>query len=68
MHEALQIFLVNRERTIQFVNAIKDDLRSRIAVHPILGSVNCHELLLLMAVHPARHSKQIEENKAVLAS
>ena len=68
LHEALQSFLDSRERTIQFVRTNEDDLRRMIAVHPIIGTVNCHELLLLMAVHPARHAKQIEESKAVLAS
>jgi len=68
LQEALDEFLASRERTIGFVKTNTDDLRSRIAVHPVLGDVNCQELLLLMAVHPARHAKQIEENKVVLAS
>jgi hypothetical protein len=29
--------------------------------------VNCREILALMAVHPARHAKQIEEIKAAMA-
>ena len=68
LHEALQGFLAGRERTIRFVNTNKDDLRSRIAVHPILGTTNCFELFLLMAVHPARHAKQVEEIKAAITS
>ncbi len=43
LNEALQSFLASREQTIQFVNTNKDDLRRRIAVHPIIGTVNCHE-------------------------
>jgi uncharacterized damage-inducible protein DinB len=65
---AVQYFLAGRERTIQFVNTHKDDLRSRITSHPLMGVVNCHEILLLMAVHPARHAKQIEEIKAATTS
>jgi len=68
LHEALNGFLASRDRTIQFIAANQEDLRRRIAVHPILGTVNCHEILLLMAVHPLRHAKQIEENKEALAS
>ncbi|MGD0941543.1 MAG: DinB family protein [Terracidiphilus sp.] len=68
LHEALQGFIVSRERTIQFVKTNEEDLHYRIAAHPIIGTVNCYEVLLLMAVHPARHAKQIEESKAVLAS
>ena len=68
LQEALRGFLTSRERTIQFVNTSKEDLRSRISVHPIIGTVNCHEVLLLMAVHPARHAKQIDEIKAATAN
>lgn len=68
LSEAVQHFLAGRERTIQFVNENKEDLRSRITTHPLMGTVNCHEVLLLMAVHPARHAKQIEEVKAATAS
>jgi hypothetical protein len=45
----------------------KDDLRRRIATHPIMGTVNCHEMLLSIAVHTLRHVQQIEEIKASLA-
>ncbi len=65
---AIQYFLSGRERTIQFVNTHKEDLRSRITSHPLMGTLNCHEILLLMAVHPARHAKQMEEIKAATAS
>ncbi len=68
LHEALQSFLASRERTIRFVSTNVEDLRSRITSHPLLGTVNCHEILLLMAVHPARHAKQIEEIKAAAAN
>jgi hypothetical protein len=66
LSEAVQHFQAARKRTIQFVNQNKEDLRSKITTHPLLGLVNCHEVLLLMAVHPARHAKQIEEIKAAL--
>ena len=68
LHDALQGFLTSRERTIEFVHTNKEDLRTRIAVHPIIGTVNCHEVLLLMAVHPARHALQIGEIKAATAN
>ena len=63
LSEAVQHFLASRAQTIQFVNTNKEDLRSRITTHPLMGTVNCHEVILLMAVHPARHAKQIEEIK-----
>jgi hypothetical protein len=32
-----------------------------------MGTVNCHEMLLSIAVHTLRHVQQIEEIKASLA-
>jgi hypothetical protein len=61
--EAVQSFLASRERTIRFVENCGEDLRSKLTTHPIIGSVNCYETLLMIAVHPKRHAKQIEETK-----
>jgi hypothetical protein len=63
---AVERFLANRERTINFVRENTEDLRSRVTSHPIMGIVNCHEMLLSIAVHSLRHVKQIEEAKATL--
>jgi hypothetical protein len=68
LHEAIQGFLASRERTIGFVNTNEDNLHARIAMHPIIGTMNCKEILLLMAVHPARHAQQIDEIKAATAN
>ncbi len=67
LSEAVKQFLVYRERTVQFVHDNQEDLRCRITSHPIMGTVNCHEMLLSIAVHCLRHVKQIEEAKAALA-
>ncbi len=66
LSEAVERFMKNRERTIQFVRENAEDLRSRITSHPIMGTVNCHEMLQSIAVHCLRHVKQIEEAKAAL--
>jgi hypothetical protein len=66
LSEAVERFMANRERTIKFVRENTEDLRSRITSHPIMGTVNCHEMLLSIAVHCLRHTKQIEEAKAAL--
>jgi hypothetical protein len=63
---AVEQFRANRERTIHFVRENTEDLRSRITSHPIMGTVNCHEMLQSIAVHCLRHIKQIEEAKAAL--
>lgn len=59
--EALQAFLDRRARTIAFVEGCAADLRARITTHPIIGTVNCQEMLLMMAAHPERHARQIAE-------
>jgi hypothetical protein len=64
--EAFGQFQSNRERTVEFLERNQEDLRVRIAQHPILGKVNCHEMLLLMAVHPHRHAEQVAEIAATL--
>lgn len=67
LQDALEGFRASRARTIEFVNAHEGDLRARFTVHPLMGPLNCHEILLLMAVHPERHAGQIEEIKAAVA-
>jgi hypothetical protein len=67
LSEALELFLTYRERTVQFVKENKEDLRSRITLHPVMGTVNCYEMLQSIAVHTLRHVLQIEEAKAILA-
>ena len=64
--DAVQRFLTIRERTVRFVEGCDEDLRCKITSHPIIGTVNCYETLLMIAVHPLRHAKQIEETKAEL--
>jgi uncharacterized damage-inducible protein DinB len=64
---ALDRFLSSRERTLRYVEENREDLRCRLTTHPVMGDVNCYEVLLSMAVHPLRHVGQIEEIKAALA-
>jgi hypothetical protein len=60
--DGLEHFQVCRTRTIRLVQGCTDDLRHMLTDHAIIvGPVNCHEMLLLMAVHPARHAKQVHE-------
>jgi hypothetical protein len=63
---ALEHFIESRERTIAFVQGNREDLRARLTTHPILGTLNCYETLLLMAEHPLRHVQQIEEIKSAV--
>jgi hypothetical protein len=64
--DAVQSFLTSRQQTIRFVENCGEDLRSKLTTHPLIGSVNCYEILLMIAVHPKRHAEQIKEIKATL--
>ena len=60
--EALERFHAVRMETMQWLQAFEGDLRSWLAVHPLIARpVNCYEMLLLMALHPIRHTAQIRE-------
>jgi hypothetical protein len=62
MAEALQCFDSAWARTVAFLEGFDGDLRCWITDHPLIaGPVNCYEILLMIAAHPARHAKQIAE-------
>lgn len=67
LSDAVRHFLASRAETIRYVENCSEDLRSMLTTHPLLGPVNCQETLLLIAVHPERHAKQIDEIRAALA-
>jgi hypothetical protein len=58
---ATEAFLTARRRTLRYVEDCHHDLRARMTTHPLLGTVNCWENLLMMAMHPGRHAAQIRE-------
>jgi len=63
--EGVERFLASRERTLRFVENCEEDLRAQFTTHPMIpGRTNCYEMLLMMAVHPLRHSRQIAEIRA----
>jgi len=65
--EAIECFQAVRSQTIAFVENCNDDLRCRITSHPLVETpVNSYEILLMIAAHPYRHAKQIEEIKTAL--
>ena len=64
--DAVDHFLASRKRTMEFVEANEEDLRTKATWHPILGVANSHEMLLSIGVHCLRHVRQIEEIKADL--
>ena len=61
--EAVGAFLDARERTVEWLGKCDFDLRRRAVEHPALGPASAYELLLIMAAHPARHARQIQEGR-----
>lgn len=66
VNAATRAFVISRERTLRFVDAYTGDLRAKVANHPVIGPVNCYEMLLMMGAHPLRHALQIAEIRAAV--
>jgi DinB superfamily len=66
--DALQAFVASRDQTIRYVRNFQDDPRRQTANHPLVGPVNCYEMLLIIAIHPHRHAAQIREVRSALSA
>jgi hypothetical protein len=64
--EALEEFRKRRARTVAYVEQYQEDPRNRTTLHPVIGPVNCQEMFLVLALHPARHALQIKEARKSL--
>lgn len=61
---SLQAFTEQRDKTIQYIRTVQDDLRTHYWKHPATGTVDAYQVILLLAAHGERHRLQIEELKA----
>jgi hypothetical protein len=60
--EAVAAFDETRAEVISWVQRCEDDPKRLVTDHPMIpGPVTCYEILLMIAAHPGRHAKQIEE-------
>lgn len=60
--EAMEAFDGVRAQLVDWVENCAGDPRRMLTDHPLIeGPVTCAETLVMMAAHPARHAKQIEE-------
>jgi hypothetical protein len=57
-------FEQRRAVTIEYVRTTNDDLRDHFFDHPVFGTLDGYQWLLLLATHSGRHTAQIEEVKA----
>jgi hypothetical protein len=62
--ELIKAFEFNRKATMDYVRTTNDDLRDHFGPHPLLGTLDAYQWILLISAHSERHTKQIEEVKA----
>ncbi|MGA8540262.1 MAG: DinB family protein, partial [Terriglobales bacterium] len=62
--ELTMAFEDSRKATMDYVRTTNDDLRDHFAPHPVFGTLDAYQWILLISAHSERHTKQIEEVKA----
>lgn len=63
LSEALAHFESSRAKTLDYVASCTENLRGFTVKHPLAGVIDCYQCLLMIATHPLRHEKQIQELK-----
>ena len=58
---AIQAFVLRRDSTIEYIKSTQDDLKDHFVAHPLFGTVDLYQVLILLAAHSARHTLQLEE-------
>ena len=58
---ALHAFLLRRDSTIEYIKTTQDDLKDHFITHPVFGTMDLYQGLILLAAHTARHTAQLEE-------
>jgi len=54
----------SRKATMDYIRTTNDDLRDHFFDHPVFGTLDGYQWLLLISGHSARHTEQIDEVKA----
>ena len=62
--ELTKAFEESRKSNMDYVRTTGDDLRDHFFDHPVFGTLDGYQWLLLISSHSARHTAQIEEVKA----
>ncbi len=62
--ELTKSFVDARKSTMDYVKTTQDDLRDHFGPHPVFGTLDAYQWILLISAHSERHTKQIEEVKA----
>jgi uncharacterized damage-inducible protein DinB len=62
--ELTKAFEDARKANMEYIRTTNDDLRDHFFDHPVFGTLDGYQWLLLISTHSARHTAQIEEVKA----
>jgi uncharacterized damage-inducible protein DinB len=62
--ELAKAFEQARGATMTYVRTTNDDLRDHFFDHPVFGTMDAYQWLLLISAHSERHTEQINEVKA----
>jgi hypothetical protein len=62
--ELTKTFEDSRKATMDYIRTTNEDLRDHFGPHPVLGTLDAYQWILLISAHSERHTKQIEEVKA----
>ena len=62
--ELIKAFEDSRKANMDYIRTTNDDLRDHFFDHPVFGTLDGYQWLLLISTHSARHTAQIEEVKA----
>jgi hypothetical protein len=61
---AVKSYTLRRDSTIAYIQSTQDDLKDHFITHPVFGTMDLYQGLIMLAAHSARHTLQIEEVKA----
>lgn len=62
--ELTKAFEDARKTNMDYIRTTNDDLRDHFFDHPVFGTLDGYQWLLLLSAHSGRHTAQIEEVKA----
>lgn len=62
--DLIKAFEEERKANLDYIRTTNDDLRDHFFDHPVFGTLDGYQWLLLISTHSARHTAQIEEVKA----
>jgi hypothetical protein len=66
--DALSAYISQRIATINYVKNTQDDLRNHFWKHPLTGTIDLYQTLLLMSAHLERHTEQIQLIKETICT